>query len=62
MRGGSVWLCTYVVYASGSDYAEDGMGGAVGSGEVKCSGVRRSPKNNATRAGVAVMVHRYRTK
>ena len=48
--------------ASVSDYAYDAMSWAVGSGYVKGSGAKLSPKNNATRAEVAVMLHRYLTK
>lgn len=55
-------LRSYTDYASVSDYAYDAMSWAVGSGYVKGSGAKLSPKNNATRAEVAVMLHRYLTK
>lgn len=58
----SVSLRSYTDYASVSDYAYDAMSWAVGSGYVKGSGAKLSPKNNATRAEVAVMLHRYLTK
>ena len=58
----SASLRSYTDYASVSDYAYDAMSWAVGSGYVKGSGAKLSPKNNATRAGVAVMLHRYLTK
>ena len=55
----SASLRSYTDYASVSDYAYDAMSWAVGSGYVKGSGAKLSPKNNATRAEVAVMLHRY---
>ena len=55
-------LRSYTDYASVSAYAEAAMGWAVGSGYVKGSGAKLNPKNNATRAEVAVMLHRYLTK
>lgn len=58
----SASLRSYTDYASVSDYAYDAMSWAVGSGYVKGSGAKLSPKNNATRAEVAVMLHRYLTK
>ena len=58
----SASLRIYKDYASFSDYAYDAMSWAVGSGYVKGSGAKLSPKNNATRAEVAVMLHRYLTK
>ena len=58
----SASLRSYTDYASVSDYAYDAMSWAVGSGYVKGSGAKLSPKNNATRAEVAVMRHRYLTK
>ena len=58
----STSLRSYTDYASVSDYAYDAMSWAVGSGYVKGSGAKLSPKNNATRAEVAVMLHRYLTK
>ena len=60
--GYSASLRSYTDYASVSDYAYDAMSWAVGSGYVKGSGAKLSPKNNATRAEVAVMLHRYLTK
>lgn len=58
----SASLRSYTDYASVSDYAYDAMSWAVGSGYVKGSGAKLSPRNNATRAEVAVMLHRYLTK
>lgn len=58
----SASLRSYTDYASVSDYAYDAMSWAVGSGYVKGSGAKLSPKSNATRAEVAVMLHRYLTK
>ncbi len=58
----SASLRSYTDYASVSDYAYDAMSWAVGSGYVKGNGAKLSPKNNATRAEVAVMLHRYLTK
>ena len=58
----SASLRSYTDYASVSDYAYDAMSWAVGSGYVKGSGAKLSPKNTATRAEVAVMLHRYLTK
>ena len=58
----SASLRSYTDYASVSDYAYDAMSWAVSSGYVKGSGAKLSPKNNATRAEVAVMLHRYLTK
>ena len=58
----SASLRSYTDYASVSDYAYDAMSWAVGSGYVKGSGAKLSPKNNATRAEVAVMLHRHLTK
>lgn len=58
----SASLRSYTDYASVSDYAYDAMSWAVGSGYVKGSGAKLSPKNNATRAEVAVMLHRYLSK
>ena len=58
----SASLRSYTDYASVSDYAYDAMSWAVGSGYVKGSGAKLSPKNNATRAEVAVMLPRYLTK
>ena len=58
----SASLRSYTDYASVSDYAYDAMSWAVGSGYVKGSGAKLSPKNNATRAEVAVLLHRYLTK
>lgn len=58
----SASLRSYTDYASVSDYAYDAMSWAVGSSYVKGSGAKLSPKNNATRAEVAVMLHRYLTK
>lgn len=58
----SASLRSYTDYASVSDYAYDAMSWAVGSGYVKGSGAKLSPKDNATRAEVAVMLHRYLTK
>ena len=58
----SASLRSYTDYASVSDYAYDAISWAVGSGYVKGSGAKLSPKNNATRAEVAVMLHRYLTK
>ena len=58
----SASLRSYTDYASVSDYAYDAMSWAVGSGYVKGSGAKLSPKNNASRAEVAVMLHRYLTK
>lgn len=58
----SASLRSYTDYASVSDYAYDSMSWAVSSGYVKGSGAKLSPKNNATRAEVAVMLHRYLTK
>ena len=58
----SASLRSYTDYASVSDYAYDAMSWAVGSGYVKGSGAKLSPKNNATRAEVAVMLLRYLTK
>lgn len=58
----SASLRSYTDYASVSDYAYDAMSWAVGNGYVKGSGAKLSPKNNATRAEVAVMLHRYLTK
>ena len=58
----SASLRSYTDYASVSDYAYDAMSWAVGSGYVKGSGAKLSPKNNATRTEVAVMLHRYLTK
>ena len=58
----SASLRSYTDYASVSDYAYDAMSWAVGSGYVKGSGAKLSPKNNAIRAEVAVMLHRYLTK
>ena len=58
----SASLRSYTDYASVSDYAYDAMSWAVGSGYVKGSGAKLSPKTNATRAEVAVMRHRYLTK
>ena len=58
----SASLRSYTDYASVSDYAYDAMSWAVCSGYVKGSGAKLSPKNNATRAEVAVMLHRYLTK
>lgn len=58
----SASLRSYTDYASVSDYAYDALSWAVGSGYVKGSGAKLSPKNNATRAEVAVMLHRYLTK
>lgn len=58
----SAILRSYTDYASVSDYAYDAMSWAVGSGYVKGSGAKLSPRNNATRAEVAVMLHRYLTK
>lgn len=58
----SASLRSYTDYASVSDYAYDAMSWAVGSGYVKGSGAKLNPKNNATRAEVAVMLHRYLTK
>ena len=58
----SASLRSYTDYVSVSDYAYDAMSWAVGSGYVKGSGAKLSPKNNATRAEVAVMLHRYLTK
>ena len=58
----SASLGSYTDYASVSDYAYDAMSWAVGSGYVKGSGAKLSPRNNATRAEVAVMLHRYLTK
>ena len=58
----SASLRSYTDYASVSDYPYDAMSWAVGSGYVKGSGAKLSPRNNATRAEVAVMLHRYLTK
>ena len=58
----SASLRSYTDYASVSDYAYDAMSWAVSSGYVKGSGAKLSPRNNATRAEVAVMLHRYLTK
>ena len=58
----SASLRSYTDYASVSDYAYDAMSWAVGSGYVQGSGAKLSPKNNATRAEVAVMLHRYLSK
>ena len=58
----SASLRSYTDYASVSDYAYDAMSWAVGSGYVKGSGAKLSPRNNATRAEIAVMLHRYLTK
>ena len=57
----SASLRSYTDYASVSDYAYDAMSWAVGSGYVKGSGAKLSPKNNATRAQVSVMLHRFLT-
>ena len=58
----SASLRSYTDYASVSDYAYDAMSWAVGSGYVKGSGSKLNPGSNATRAEVAVMLHRFLTK
>lgn len=58
----SVSLRSYTDYTSISAYAQDAMGWAVGCGYVKGSGAKLNPKSNATRAEVAVMLHRFLTK
>ena len=58
----SVSLRSYTDYTSISAYAQSAMSWAVGYGYVKGSGAKLNPKNNATRAEVAVMLHRFLTK
>lgn len=55
-------LRSYTDYQSVSSYAYDAMSWAVGSGYVKGSGSKLNPGSNATRAEVAVMLHRFLTK
>ena len=55
-------LRSYTDYQNVSSYAYDAMSWAVGSGYVKGSGSKLNPGNNATRAEVAVMLHRFLTK
>ena len=55
-------LRSYTDYQNVSSYAYDAMSWAVGSGYVKGSGSKLNPGSNATRAEVAVMLHRFLTK
>lgn len=59
---GSASLTSFADYQNVSSYAEAAMSWAVGNGYVKGSGRFLNPKNNATRAEVVVMLHRFLTK
>lgn len=55
-------LRSYTDASAVSAYAESAMRWAVGSGYLKGSGAKLSPQSTATRAEVAVLLHRYLTK